>query len=55
MQYTGKIKGEFEETQSVEADSIEEATEKLGANLGETIDRTATGTLSVSDVEQTGD
>lgn len=50
--YRGKIKGEFEETQDVIADSVEEATAKLSANEGETIDRTATGTLEVTDVEE---
>ena len=50
MKYIGKIIGEFEETQSVEANSIEEAKQKLKDNLGETIERTATGDLEVSNI-----
>jgi len=50
--YIGKIKGEFEERQKVEANSMEEAIEELKGNTGETIERTATGDLEVSDVEE---
>lgn len=53
MKYIGKIVGEFTETQSVEANSIEEAKEKLKGNLGETIEKTATGELEVSDIQET--
>ena len=53
MKYIGKIVGEFTETQSVEANSIEEAKEKLKDNLGETIEKTATGELEVSDIQET--
>lgn len=52
MKYIGKIVGEFEETQSVEAASIEAAKAKLSQNLGETLDRTATGKLEVSDIRE---
>lgn len=52
MKYVGTIKGEFEETQSVEADNEDQAREMLAANSGETIDRTATGTLEVSDIHE---
>ena len=48
--YIGKIKGEFEETQSVYANSKEEAEKLLSENAGDTIDRTATGILEVSDI-----
>lgn len=50
--YIGKIKGEFEETQSVIANSPEEAHQLLEANAGETIDRTATELLEVSDIQE---
>ena len=52
MKYIGKIVGEFTETQSIEADSIKEAKEKLKENLGETIERTATSELDVSDIQE---
>jgi len=52
MKFIGKIIGEFEEIQSVEVNSIEEAEKKLSANLGETIERTATERLRVSDIEE---
>lgn len=48
--YIGKIVGEFTETQKVEANSEEEAIKKLKSNLGETIDRTASGDLEVSKI-----
>ena len=53
MKFVGKIKGEFEETQSVEAETEEQAREMLKSNLGETIDRTATGDLEVIEIVET--
>jgi len=47
MKYRGKLIGEFEETQDVEADSIEEAEKMIGDNLGETIERTLTRLIEV--------
>ncbi len=48
--FIGKIKGEFTETQKVEANDIEDAKIKLSENAGETIERTASGDLEVSDI-----
>ena len=48
--YVGTIKGEFTESQSVIADSIEEAEKLLSENVGETLDRTASGKLEVSGI-----
>lgn len=50
MKFIGKIKGKFEETQSVIANSKEEAEKLLSENAGETMDRTAIELLEVSDV-----
>lgn len=50
MFFIGKIKGEFTETQKVEANSIEEAKKLLSENAGETIDRTASGDLEISEI-----
>lgn len=52
MKFIGKIKGEFEEVQQVEALSVEEAIQKLKGNEGDTITRTATGDLEISDVKE---
>lgn len=52
--YEGKVRGEFEKTQRVEANSIEEATELLKSNVGEDMEETATGILEVMNVEELG-
>lgn len=52
MMYTAKVKGNFVETQTIEADSVEEATEKLIANEGETLMRESATDIEVSDVEE---
>lgn len=49
-EYIGKIKGEFTETQSVEAENKEQAEKMLSENAGETMERTASGKLEVSEV-----
>lgn len=48
----GKVKGPFEETQFVYADTKEEAEKLLSENAGETIDRTSIAILEVSDIEE---
>lgn len=50
--YVGTIVGEFTETQIVEAETLEQAIEELKGNTGLTTQRTATGNLEVSDVEE---
>lgn len=50
--YSGKIVGEFTETQMVEAKDKEEAKQMLSENAGETMDRTASGHLEVSEIEE---
>lgn len=52
MMYTGVIVGRFRETQSVEAGSMEEAKERLSANEGETLERTALDVLEVTEIEE---
>jgi hypothetical protein len=53
--YTGKIVGEFTETQKVEAENEEQAKELLSENRGDTIERTASGDLEVSDIVEVGE
>ena len=50
--FIGTIRGEFIESQSVEAKDIEEATRILSENGGDTRQRTASGNLEVYDVEE---
>jgi len=50
--FIGTIVGEFTESQSVQAENIEQATKILSENGGETRERSATGNLEVSDVEE---
>ena len=52
MKYIGKLIGEFEERQIVEADSIEEAEKKIGENLGETTERTLTRLIDIDEIEE---
>lgn len=51
MKYLIKIRGEFEETQQVEAKTQEEAEVIASENRGTTIERTASGPIEILDVK----
>lgn len=50
--YIGTITGEFTEVQKVEAENIEDARKQLSENAGETLERTASGSLEVSKITE---
>lgn len=50
--YRGKIRGMFEKTQDVYADSLDEAKKKLEGNEGEDIEDTAISIPDILEVEQ---
>lgn len=49
--YRGKIRGTFEKTQDVIADSIEEARKKLEGNEGQDIEDTAVDIPEILEIE----
>ena len=50
--YRGKIRGTFEKTQDVFADSLEEAREKLESNQGEDIEDTAIDIPEILEIDE---
>lgn len=50
MMYVAKAKGSYAQTQSVEADSVEEAQTKFEAGEGEVLDNVPDGKIEVSEV-----
>lgn len=55
MMYTAKVKGQFTETQSVEAISPEDASAKFLANEAETLSRDSVEGMEVSDIAEVVD
>lgn len=52
MKYVGKLRGEFELTQEVEAKSEEQARKMLAENAGKDIESIATETLEILSIEE---
>ena len=52
MQFRGKIRGTFEKVQDVNAESLEEAKQKLEANMGNDIEDTAISLCEVIEIEE---